>query len=66
MVIFNNPPQCEAVPCWDKDALTRSDIVLSDAGHMGGTIVGADGNLSIPSGRRNAERLFRAWYHVNR
>lgn len=47
MVIFNDPSQCEAAPCTGKDALTRSDIVLSDAGYVGSTIVGADGNLSM-------------------
>lgn len=47
MVIFNDPSQCEGTPCTGKDALTRSDIVQSDAGYVGGTIVGADGTLSM-------------------
>lgn len=47
LVVFNDPSQCEAAPCTGKDALTRSNIVKSDAGYVGGSIVGPDGELSL-------------------
>ncbi|WP_299673272.1 hypothetical protein [uncultured Roseobacter sp.] len=47
MVVFNEPGQCEAEMCSGKDALVRTDIVESDAGYVGGAVVGADGTLSM-------------------
>ncbi len=47
LVVFNDPGECEAETCSGMDALVRTDIVQSDAGYVGGAVVGPDGNLAM-------------------
>lgn len=47
LVAFNEPGKCEADVCTGKDALIRTETVESDAGYVGGSIVGDDGSLRM-------------------
>lgn len=47
MAVMNRPSDCPGMPCTPKQIFTRSDVISSDIGVMGGAIAADDGSLVI-------------------